>query len=179
LTRLSLSPIPIPPSLSGSPKNNKRSDNSGNGNKKAVAIDGPAIGISLGTTYSVSLQTFFDGIPAAKKAQRVAVQKSDGRVELIASHHGRLPMAEILRGLKAAAEAHLLGETTTVSDVVIAVPADGFGDGSRRAVREAARLAGLHVLALTCKPLLAAIAHGLDREPGKKISNKVIFIAIA
>ncbi len=67
--------------------------------------------------------------------------------------------ADILRTLKARAEASLGGELT---GVVITVPAY-FDDAQRQATKDAARLAGLHVLRLLNEPTAAAIAYGLDK----------------
>jgi len=67
--------------------------------------------------------------------------------------------AEILRALKARAEASLGGDLT---GVVITVPAY-FDDAQRQATKDAARLAGLHVLRLLNEPTAAAIAYGLDK----------------
>ncbi|RTL27522.1 MAG: Fe-S protein assembly chaperone HscA [Burkholderiales bacterium] len=67
--------------------------------------------------------------------------------------------ADILRALKARAEASMGGELT---GVVITVPAY-FDDAQRQATKDAARLAGLHVLRLLNEPTAAAIAYGLDK----------------
>lgn len=68
--------------------------------------------------------------------------------------------AEILRALRARAEAALGGELT---GVVITVPAY-FDDAQRQATKDAAKLAGLDVLRLLNEPTAAAIAYGLDQE---------------
>jgi molecular chaperone HscA len=68
--------------------------------------------------------------------------------------------AEILRVLKARAEATLGGE---LQGVVITVPAY-FDDAQRQATRDAGRLAGLNVLRLLNEPTAAAVAYGLDRD---------------
>ncbi len=67
--------------------------------------------------------------------------------------------ADILRSLKDRAEASMGGELT---GVVITVPAY-FDDAQRQATKDAARLAGLHVLRLLNEPTAAAIAYGLDK----------------
>jgi len=67
--------------------------------------------------------------------------------------------ADILRALKVRAEASLGGDLT---GVVITVPAY-FDDAQRQATKDAARLAGLHVLRLLNEPTAAAIAYGLDK----------------
>jgi molecular chaperone HscA len=66
--------------------------------------------------------------------------------------------AEILKSLKARAEKALGGELT---GAVITVPAY-FDDAQRQATKDAARLAGLHVLRLLNEPTAAAVAYGLD-----------------
>ena len=68
--------------------------------------------------------------------------------------------AEILKPLKARAEERLGGELV---GAVITVPAY-FDDAQRQATRDAARLAGLHVLRLLNEPTAAALAYGLDRQ---------------
>jgi molecular chaperone HscA len=67
--------------------------------------------------------------------------------------------AEILRELKARAEASLGG---SVEGAVITVPAY-FDDAQRQATRDAGRLAGLEVMRLLAEPTAAALAYGLDR----------------
>ena len=66
--------------------------------------------------------------------------------------------SEILAALARRAEASLGGELT---GVVITVPAY-FDDAQRQATKDAARLAGLHVLRLLNEPTAAAVAYGLD-----------------
>ncbi|WP_281984858.1 Fe-S protein assembly chaperone HscA [Azonexus hydrophilus] len=66
--------------------------------------------------------------------------------------------AEILKTLKARAEAGLGGELV---GAVITVPAY-FDDAQRQATKDAAKLAGLNVLRLLNEPTAAAIAYGLD-----------------
>ncbi len=66
--------------------------------------------------------------------------------------------AEILKTLKARAEKALGGE---LIGAVITVPAY-FDDAQRQATKDAARLAGLHVLRLLNEPTAAAVAYGLD-----------------
>ncbi|MBA5763300.1 Fe-S protein assembly chaperone HscA [Vibrio sp. 404] len=66
--------------------------------------------------------------------------------------------ADILEALKARAEQTLGGE---LAGVVITVPAY-FDDAQRAGTKDAAKLAGLHVLRLLNEPTAAAIAYGLD-----------------
>ncbi len=69
--------------------------------------------------------------------------------------------AEILRALKARAEAALAGET--VARVVVTVPAY-FNDGQRQATKDAGRLAGLEVVRLVNEPTAASLAYGLNEK---------------
>jgi len=66
--------------------------------------------------------------------------------------------AEILKSLAKRAEESLQGEP---DGVVITVPAY-FDDAQRQGTKDAAQLAGLHVLRLLNEPTAAAIAYGLD-----------------
>ena len=66
--------------------------------------------------------------------------------------------AEILKKLAERGVASLGGD---LDGVVITVPAY-FDDAQRQATKDAARLAGLHVLRLLNEPTAAAIAYGLD-----------------
>ncbi|NOI76537.1 Fe-S protein assembly chaperone HscA [Vibrio coralliilyticus] len=66
--------------------------------------------------------------------------------------------AEILKSLGKRAEQTLGGE---LAGVVITVPAY-FDDAQRAGTKDAAKLAGLHVLRLLNEPTAAAIAYGLD-----------------
>lgn len=71
--------------------------------------------------------------------------------------------ADILRALVARARQTLGGE---LDGAVITVPAY-FDDAQRQGTKDAARLAGLHVLRLLNEPTAAAIAYGLDsRQEG-------------
>lgn len=66
--------------------------------------------------------------------------------------------ADILKALAVRATEALAGE---LDGVVITVPAY-FDDAQRRGTKDAARLAGLHVLRLLNEPTAAVIAYGLD-----------------
>jgi Fe-S protein assembly chaperone HscA len=68
--------------------------------------------------------------------------------------------AQILRALKARAEAHL-GEK--VEQAVITVPAY-FNDSQRQATRDAGRIAGLEVLRILNEPTAACLAYGLHQR---------------
>ncbi|QRN33244.1 Fe-S protein assembly chaperone HscA [Pectobacterium brasiliense] len=87
---------------------------------------------------------------------------SDNGLPLIQTSAGNLnPVqvsADILSTLAARAEAALGG---VPDGVVITVPAY-FDDAQRQGTKDAARLAGLHVLRLLNEPTAAAIAYGLD-----------------
>lgn len=66
--------------------------------------------------------------------------------------------SEILKALSSRASETLQGD---LDGVVITVPAY-FDDAQRQGTKDAARLAGLHVLRLLNEPTAAAIAYGLD-----------------
>ena len=89
-------------------------------------------------------------------------QASDNGLPMIVTAAGLVnPVgvsADILRALAARAKAALEGE---LEGVVITVPAY-FDDAQRQGTKDAARLAGLHVLRLLNEPTAAAIAYGLD-----------------
>ncbi len=68
--------------------------------------------------------------------------------------------AEILKVLRARAEESLGG---AIAGAVITVPAY-FDDAQRQATKDAAHLAGIHVLRLLNEPTAAAIAYGLDQR---------------
>lgn len=91
-----------------------------------------------------------------------ATQEASSRMLQIETRAGRkTPVeisAEILKTLKHRAEKALGGELT---GAVITVPAY-FDDAQRQATKDAARLAGLHVLRLLNEPTAAAVAYGLD-----------------
>ncbi|MDU4231394.1 MAG: Fe-S protein assembly chaperone HscA [Klebsiella grimontii] len=71
--------------------------------------------------------------------------------------------ADILKALAERATEALAGELdgVVITVVVITVPAY-FDDAQRQGTKDAARLAGLHVLRLLNEPTAAAIAYGLD-----------------
>lgn len=90
------------------------------------------------------------------------LQEEGGMVRLTVAGRSITPVevsAEILRSLKARAEAALAEE---ISEAVITVPAY-FDDAARTATKDAARLAGLTVLRLVNEPTAAALAYGLDK----------------
>ena len=70
--------------------------------------------------------------------------------------------AEILRALRARAEARVLaGTSAELAGAVVTVPAY-FDDAQRQATKDAAKLAGLNVLRRLNEPTAAAVAYGLD-----------------
>ena len=75
----------------------------------------------------------------------------------------------ILRKLKKTAEAYL-GEPVT--DAVISIPAQ-FNDAQRRAMNDAAKIAGLNVLRILNEPSAAALAYGFKN----KVYNSTINLA--
>ncbi|CAA0355483.1 Fe-S protein assembly chaperone HscA [Klebsiella oxytoca] len=90
------------------------------------------------------------------------LQASENGLPMIQTTGGQLnPVrvsADILKALAARATEALAGE---LDGVVITVPAY-FDDAQRQGTKDAARLAGLHVLRLLNEPTAAAIAYGLD-----------------
>ncbi len=68
--------------------------------------------------------------------------------------------AQILKHLKTLGEQRLGGELT---GAVITVPAY-FDDAQRQSTKDAAKLAGIHLLRLLNEPTAAAIAYGLDSQ---------------
>ncbi|MEW5560665.1 Fe-S protein assembly chaperone HscA [Enterobacter asburiae] len=90
------------------------------------------------------------------------LQASENGLPMLATNGGLLnPIrisADILKALAARATEALAGE---LDGVVITVPAY-FDDAQRQGTKDAARLAGLHVLRLLNEPTAAAIAYGLD-----------------
>ncbi len=74
--------------------------------------------------------------------------------------------ADILKALKASAESSL---GVAVNQAVITVPAY-FDDTQRQATKDAASLAGMHVLRLLNEPTAAAIAYGLDNQKAGTIA---------
>lgn len=73
--------------------------------------------------------------------------------------------AEVLIKMKKTAEDYL---GKTVSAAVITVPAY-FNDSQRQATKDAGRIAGLEVKRIINEPTAAALAYGLDKQPGNAI----------
>lgn len=73
--------------------------------------------------------------------------------------------AEILIKMKKTAEDYLGKE---VHSAVITVPAY-FNDSQRQATKDAGRIAGLEVKRIINEPTAAALAYGMDKQPGDKI----------
>jgi molecular chaperone HscA len=95
------------------------------------------------------------------EAMPYVFEEAPGMLRLRTAQGSKSPVeisAEILRVLRERAEASLGGELT---GAVITVPAY-FDDAQRQATKDAARLAGLHVLRLLNEPTAAAVAYGLD-----------------
>ncbi|EOB3573902.1 Fe-S protein assembly chaperone HscA [Vibrio vulnificus] len=101
------------------------------------------------------IQTRYPSLPYRFKASE------NGLPVLETTHGDKNPIevsADILKVLAKRAEESLGGE---LSGVVITVPAY-FDDAQRAGTKDAAKLAGLHVLRLLNEPTAAAIAYGLD-----------------
>ncbi len=100
----------------------------------------------------------------SESGNQFAQADEDNQVPAIATACGDLTAievsADILEALRSRAEASLGGELV---GAVITVPAY-FDDAQRQATKDAARLAGLHVLRLLNEPTAAAIAYGLDQS---------------
>lgn len=113
----------------------------------------------------VSVKRFMGRSPADLPAQALAHYriKHDPRVVRFQTAAGEMTpvqvSADILRVLRWRAEDTLGGELV---GAVITVPAY-FDDAQRQATKDAAQLAGLHVLRLINEPTAAALAYGLDR----------------
>jgi molecular chaperone HscA len=135
-----------------------------------------AIGIDLGTTYSLVCiskgqvvtcipvdgctlvpSIAFGATGSMRSFKRFMTNPSQKVFE------GKTPVelsAQLLARLKGAAE-NYLGHS--ISKAVITVPAY-FDDTARQATKDAAQLAGLHVLRLINEPTAAALAYGLDQS---------------
>jgi molecular chaperone DnaK len=109
--------------------------------------------------------------PEIERAREVLpfplVDAANGDVAIEAREQQQRPeeiSAFILREIKAFAE-EALGEEIT--EAIITVPAY-FNDSQRQATRDAGRIAGLEVLRIINEPTAAALAYGVDRDPGGK-----------
>jgi molecular chaperone HscA len=102
---------------------------------------------------------------AQQTPYRLTEDASGGMVQLVTAAGKISPVqvsAEILRVLRARAEAHFgLGVSDQLAGAVITVPAY-FDDAQRQATKDAATLAGIDVLRLINEPTAAALAYGLD-----------------
>lgn len=113
----------------------------------------------------VSVKRFMGRSPADLPAQALAHYRiaDDPRMVRFQTAAGEMTpvqvSADILRVLRWRAEDTLGGELV---GAVITVPAY-FDEGQRQATKDAAQLAGLHVLRLINEPTAAALAYGLDR----------------
>ncbi|KAJ6543360.1 heat shock cognate 70 kDa protein-like protein [Mycena vulgaris] len=76
----------------------------------------------------------------------------------------------ILLKMKETAEAYL---GTTVKDAVVTVPAY-FNDSQRQATKDAGTISGLNVLRIIKEPTAAALAYGLDKNPGDAGERNVL-----
>ena len=109
--------------------------------------------------------------PEIERAREVLpfplVEAANGDVAIEAREKQHSPeeiSAFMLREIKAFAE-EALGEEIT--EAIITVPAY-FNDSQRQATRDAGRIAGLEVLRIINEPTAAALAYGVDRDPGGK-----------
>ena len=127
----------------------------------------PSVNAALDTANTISSVKRLMGRSLADIQQRYPhlpyqFQASENGLPMIETAAGLLnPVrvsADILKALAARATEALAGE---LDGVVITVPAY-FDDAQRQGTKDAARLAGLHVLRLLNEPTAAAIAYGLD-----------------
>lgn len=99
----------------------------------------------------------------------------DGGMSYIKTCQGNISpvqiSAEILKSLKKRAETTLKG---ALSGAVITVPAY-FNDAQRQATKDAAKLAGIHVLRLLNEPTAAAVAYGFDQAKNDKESLIAVY----
>jgi len=92
----------------------------------------------------------------------VMAKNGDARIRVGRRHHAPPDVAGYIFGaLKDAAEAMA---QQTVSDAVVAVPAD-FNDLQRQAIVDSARIAGLNVVAVMSEPAAVALAAGIFPLP--------------
>lgn len=124
---------------------------------KASAVDDP-------TNTIQSVKRLMGKSRADVKAEQLPYEFVGAADDLVALQTCRGAMnpvqvsAEILKALDARAQQALGAE---LDGVVITVPAY-FNDAQRQATKDAARLAGMHVLRLLNEPTAAAVAYGLD-----------------
>lgn len=96
-------------------------------------------------------------------------QAEDGGVLITAGENQLSPhevSSWILRYLKKSAEAFL---STDVKDAVVTVPAH-FNDHQRQATKEAAEMAGLHVIRMINEPTAASLAYGLENRGNSRLA---------
>ena len=122
------------------------------------------------------VKSFGDQLPY-RFAQSVSGDAGDGGMVAIETAAGTVnPVqvsAEILKVLAGRGAESLGGE---LDGAVITVPAY-FDDAQRQATKDAAQLAGLHVLRLLNEPTAAAVAYGLDKtEEGPEGDGKVVAV---
>ena len=122
------------------------------------------------------VKSFGDQLPY-RFAQSAGGDMGDGGMVAIETAAGTVnPVqvsAEILKVLAKRGAESLGGE---LDGAVITVPAY-FDDAQRQATKDAAQLAGLHVLRLLNEPTAAAVAYGLDKtEEGPEGDGKVVAV---
>jgi heat shock 70kDa protein 1/2/6/8 len=107
-----------------------------------------------------------------------SVINKDGKPAIPISYQGEEKIftpeeisAMILSKMKEIAEAYL-GEEVT--NAVITVPAY-FNDAQRLATKDAATIAGLHVLRIINEPTASSLAYGLDAKKDKKEQHILVF----
>jgi molecular chaperone HscA len=108
-------------------------------------------------------RSFADVKAAAKMSPYELIDQGQDMVKLQTRIGAVSPVqvsAEILKSLAQRAEQTLGGE---LAGAVITVPAY-FDDAQRQATKDAAKIAGIHVLRLLNEPTAAAVAYGLDQK---------------
>ncbi len=110
------------------------------------------IGRGVGDVKTLGEQLPYEFVQGESHMPRIRTRRGDvSPVEV---------SAEVLKVLARQAEETLGGD---LSGVVITVPAY-FDEAQRQATKDAAKIAGLHVLRLLNEPTAAAVAYGLDKK---------------
>lgn len=135
------------------------------------------MGRGIGDVKSFGDQLPYRFVQSASEEAGASAEKGDGGMVAIETAAGAVnPVqvsAEILKRLAQRGAAALGGE---LDGAVITVPAY-FDDAQRQATKDAAQLAGLHVLRLLNEPTAAAVAYGLDKaEEGLEGDGRVVAV---
>lgn len=152
-------------------------DDKGEGSLASVVVYAADGSVDVGSdALNQSAMDPFNTISSVKRLIGKSVQEineSTGRLSYVLDDSSATPKlkvvsgaytpveisSEILKVLKSRGEARLGGDLV---GAVITVPAY-FDDAQRQATKDAAKIAGLHVLRLINEPTAAAVAYGLDK----------------